>query len=134
MTAARADFAPPFNPMLATTSTGTQRRLLIVAAVLGLHVAGLWALQSGLLRRAVELVIPVQILADLIEAPQPEVTPLPPAPPTEQARPTKPKPTQPKPVAAPAPQPVAIADTTPAPDAPTGVTAPDPAQIGRAHV
>lgn len=126
MTAARAATAPPFNPMTVSVSTGTQRRLLIVAAVLGFHVLGLWALQSGLLRRAVELVVPVQIMADLIEAPQPEITPAPPAPPTEKARPATPAPQKPQP-AAPAPQPLALADATPTPEAPTGTTAPNPA-------
>lgn len=129
MTAARAALAPPFHPMTVSVSTGTQRRLLIVAAVLAFHLAGLWALQSGLLRRAIERVIPVQIMADLIEAPQPQVTPQPPAPPTQPTRPTQPKPTPPQPAAAPAPQPVAVAtaDTTPTPNAPAGTTAPNPA-------
>lgn len=68
------------------------RRLLIVTAVVGFHLLGLWALQAGLLRRAVELVIPVQVLAELIEPPQPVIAPAPPAP---SAPPT---PTQPKPV------------------------------------
>lgn len=126
MTAARAATAPPFNPMTVSVPTGTQRRLLIVAAVLGFHVFGLWALQSGLLRRAVELVVPVQIMADLIEAPQPEITPAPPAPPTEKARPATPAPQKPQP-AAPAPQPLALADAPHTPEAPTGTTAPNPA-------
>ncbi len=54
------------------------RRIPIVIAVVGLHVLGLWALQAGLLRRAVELVIPVSVLAEMIEPAQPLVTPAPP--------------------------------------------------------
>jgi protein TonB len=99
------------------------RRLFIVAAVIGFHVLGLWALQAGLLRRAVELVVPVAVMAELIEPPQPQVTP----------EPTPPKP-QPAPkLVAPvqraikqAPMPLAITDPTPAPEAPTGVVSAPP--------
>lgn len=100
------------------------RRLFIVAAVIGFHVLGLWALQAGLLRRAVELVVPVAVMAELIEPPQPQVTPEP--------TPPKPQPA-PKPVAPvqrvvkQAPMPLAISDPTPAPEAPTGVVSAPPA-------
>lgn len=100
------------------------RRFLIVTAVVGFHLLGLWALQTGLLRRAVELVIPVQVLAELIEAPQPRVepAPAPPAPPV----PTPRQPPAPKPVVRPAPQPVAPATPDPAPQVPSAVTTPQP--------
>ncbi|MFP8777649.1 energy transducer TonB [Hydrogenophaga sp. RWCD_12] len=100
------------------------RRLLIVATVIGLHVAGLWALQAGLLQRAVELVVPVSVVADLIEPPQPQVTPEPTPPKPAPA----PKPLAPAPRVAqsPAPMPLAVADPKPAPQAPTGVVAPQP--------
>lgn len=91
------------------------RRVLIVAAVVAIHLFALWALQNGLLRRAVDLVIPVQVLAEFIEAPQPEVTPEP-APPQPEPKPvTKPvvQP-KPKPKPRPAPQPVATPDPEPA--------------------
>lgn len=99
------------------------RRLFIVAAVIGFHVLGLWALQVGLLRRAVELVVPVAVMAELIEPPQPQVTPEP--------TPPKPQPA-PKPVAPvervlkQAPMPLAIPDPTPAPAAPMGVVSAPP--------
>lgn len=99
------------------------RRLFIVAAVIGFHVLGLWALQTGLLRRAVELVVPVAVMAELIEPPQPQVTPEP--------TPPKPQPA-PKPVAPvqrvvkQAPMPLAIPDPAPAPEAPTGVVSAPP--------
>ena len=128
MTAASASVAPFPSPMhLQAPRPPVQRRLLIVAAVLGFHVAGLWALQSGLLHRAVAKVMPVLVMAELIEAPQPEITPLPPAPPTEKARPVSQAPRPPKPTVAPAPQPVAAANAAPAPHAPTGTTEPEPA-------
>ena len=40
------------------------RRLLIAATVLVLHLLALWALHAGLLHRPVEQVIPVQVLAE----------------------------------------------------------------------
>lgn len=99
------------------------RRLAVVLSVVGLHVLALWALQSGLLRRAVELVIPVQVMAEFIELPQPQVEPLPPAPPVVTPAPPKPRP---RPVAAPQPQPVATPSPDPTPLAPV-VTATPPA-------
>ena len=99
------------------------RRLFIVIAVVGFHVLGLWALQTGLLRRAVELVVPVQVMAEFIELPQPQVTPTPP-PPQPQPAPVPKRVTPPVP--RPAPQPVAIADPTPSPTAATGITEPQP--------
>lgn len=41
----------------------TSRKFAIVGSVLLLHAMALWALQSGLLTRAVEVVTPVQVLA-----------------------------------------------------------------------
>lgn len=101
------------------------RRLPIVIAVVGLHVLGLWALQAGLLRRAVELVVPVSVLSEVIEPPQPQVTPTPPPPQPRPAAAPKAAPSPP-PVAQPAPQPVAIATPAPTPQAPTGATEPQP--------
>jgi len=107
------------------TTPRMDRRLFIVIAVVGFHVLGLWALQSGLLRRAVELVVPVEVLAEMIEPPQPQATPAPPQPQS------KPVPVQktvvpPRPVAQPAPQPVAVTTPTPEPQAPTGIVEPQP--------
>lgn len=98
--------SPPASPM----SRQTSRRIAIVSTVVGLHLAGVWALQSGLLRRAVELVVPVEVLAEFIEAPQPQI---PPAPPPPQAAPSPAPRPQPRP--APAPRPEPVASTTPAP-------------------
>lgn len=97
------------------------RNAIIALSVVVFHILALWALQTGLLRRAVELVVPAEILSEFIEPPAPKVLPAPPAPPA----PVKQAVTQtPVPVQAVAPQPLAIADTTPAPNAPTGITAP----------
>ena len=95
---------------------------MIVGSVLVFHAAALWALQSGLLKRAVEVVIPVEILSQFIEPPKP--TPPPPTPPAPPVPPKQPV-ARPKPAALPPPpQPMAIPDRTPAPTAPTGVIAP----------
>ena len=94
----------------------------IALTVVLLHIGFIWALQSGLLMRAVEIVVPVAVLSQFIEPPVPKITPEPPAPKPEPA-PVK------KTVAipmAPAPQPLAIADPTPSPNAPVGVTTPQP--------
>jgi protein TonB len=88
------------------------RRLFIVIAVIGGHVLALWALQSGLLRRAVELVVPVQVLAEMIEAPPPRVEPAAaPSPQPPAARTPAPRPiSAPKPETPTAPQPLTIAE------------------------
>lgn len=127
MTSASARLALPLSePSMALAPTPRMdRRIPIVIAVVGFHVLGLWALQTGLLRRAVELVVPVQVLADFIEPPQPQIEPTPPAPQPRVAPVPKAAP-QPRPVVQPAPQPVAIATPTPEPQAPTGVLEPEP--------
>ena len=109
------------------------RTAVIALAVVALHVGLIWALQSGLLLRTAELIVPVEVLAELIEMPQPEPTPpAPPAAPAPPARPVTPAPTVqkktvPKPVIRPQAQPLAIADPTPSPNAPTGSLVPGPA-------
>ena len=89
---------------------GVSRNAVIVGSVVMLHVAGLWALQSGLLRRAAEVIVPAELLSEFIAPPAPRVAP--PAPRVQAPRP--------------APMPVAIADPTPAPNAPVGITTPQP--------
>ena len=101
------------------------RNAAIALAVVALHIGFLLALQSGLLMRAVEVVVPVELLSQIMEPPAPKLTPPPPsAPPPAQIKQAISKVTS---VAAPLP--VAIADPTPAPNAPTGTTAPQPAPI-----
>lgn len=107
-------FAPP---------GGVSRNAVIVGSVVALHVAGIWALQSGLVRKAAEVIVPAEVLSEFIAPPAPpappKVTPPPPAPPP----PPKPAP---KTAPRPAPMPVAIAEPRPAPNAPTGITTPQP--------
>ena len=99
------------------------RNLAIVLSVVLLHVGFIWALSSGLLTRAQELVVPVVVLSQFIEPPKPkEVLPPPPPPPL----PTQIKKVVIKAPTVAAPLPTAIQDPTPAPNAPTGAIAPQP--------
>jgi protein TonB len=97
------------------------RRIVIAASVVLFHVAALWALQTGLLRRAVEVIVPAEVLSEFIS---------PPAPRAEQPKPPTPE-VKPQPRAAQkttsAPQPIAVATPEPAAAAPSGVTTPQPA-------
>lgn len=89
-----------------------RKPVAIAAAVVLLHVGGLAALQSGLLVRAYEVIVPVEMVSQIIEPPKPEIAPPPPAPPP-------PTPAVQKQITLPpAPQPLAINDPTPAPNAP----------------
>jgi protein TonB len=99
------------------------RNVIIAASVVVFHVAALWALQTGLLRRAVELVVPAEILVEFMAPPAPKVVPPPPAPPTSVRQPVA---KAPVPVQTVAPQPLAVADPTPSPNAPAGVITPTP--------
>ena len=99
------------------------RNVVIAGGVLLLHGAALWALQTGLIRRVAEIIVPVQILSEIVTPPAPTVTP-PSRPPEPVPQPVvKPKPERP----APAPRPVATPSLPPAPAAPTGVVEPQPA-------
>ena len=108
------------------------RNAVIALVVVGLHIGFIWALQSGLLMRAAEIVVPAQILTQFIDPPTPKVEPVPPTPPT----PTVQKKAVAKAPVKPAPQPLAIQDPTPSPNAPTGVVTPPlpPAPVAVAPV
>ena len=110
-------------PAQASPSRTLNRNVVIAGSVVVFHIAALWALQTGLLRRTVELIVPVEILSQIIEPPVPKVEPPPPPPPPRKQT-VKPEPRMP--ALPPPPMPVAIADPTPAPNAPTGVTTPQP--------
>jgi protein TonB len=97
---------------------GLSRNAVIAGGVVLFHVAALWALQSGLLRRAAEVVIPVEILSEFIEPPKPaEPPPPPPEPPKREVTKTPPPPR---------PQAIREPRPTPAPSAPTGSVEPPP--------
>lgn len=100
------------------------RNTAIALAVVALHVGFIWALQSGLLMRAAEIVVPVELLSQIIEPPAPKVAPQPPAPPVPPEQPKKAIAKAPTPEP---PLPMAINDPTPAPNAPTGAVVPQTA-------
>ena len=105
----------------------TRRAALIVTAVLLLHALALWALNSGLLHRVVEIVVPVEVLSEVVEPPRPVVPPSPPPqvrPPPRQAvvRPDTPPP--PRPAAIPPPVLAMPVNPEPSPQAPTAIAAP----------
>ncbi len=105
------------------------RNAIIALAVVALHVGFIWALQNGLLMRAVEIIVPAEVLSQFIEPPAPKVKPITPITPVSPTPPTPPKPVKRAEAKAPAPQPLAIADPTPlsnTTNAPTGVTTPQP--------
>jgi len=104
-------FAPPPSVF------GLSRNVVIASGVILFHAAALWALQSGLLRRAAEVVIPVEIMSQFVEPPKPKVDPPPPPPPPPKVA-----------KAPPPPRPQAIRESkpTPAPQAPVGTTEPPP--------
>jgi periplasmic protein TonB len=106
------------------------RKTTVVISVIALHVGVLWALQSGLVRRVAEAVVPAEILVEIMAPPAPPApTPQPLAQPKVQTKAPTPKPVQPTPtpVAQPAPVPLAIGPTAAAPEpsaaAPTAVAA-----------
>jgi protein TonB len=99
----------------------SRRNLLIASSVVAFHAAALWALQTGLLRRAVEVVVPVAMLSEIVTPPEPKVEPMrAPRPPEPVARKMPPAP-------APAPRPVAQPDPAPSPRAVTATVEPSPA-------
>lgn len=100
--------------MILDMSADARRKLIVITHVLAWHIGFLWAMQSGLLKRAVELVVPVQMLSEFIEPPAPKVVSPSPAPPlpAKQSRPRNKVPSVP-----PTPQQLAVVEKTPAPDA-----------------
>lgn len=106
------------------------RNIAIAGSVVLFHLAALWALQAGLLRRVTQIaqvVVPVEIVSEAVTPPAPKVEPPapPPAPepPAAVKRPAIRKPERKLP---PAPAPPAIPEPQPAPNAPTGALAPQP--------
>ena len=101
-----------------TSFIDKHRIALIASAVLMFHVFAIWALQTGLLMRAVEVVVPVEVLAQIMEPPKPMAPKSPPidAPPPETVK--KPV-TKPEPVTQVAPTLLAVPDAVPTPNAPS---------------
>ena len=99
------------------------RREGVILCVLLLHGLGLWALQSGLVGRAVETLTTLPVLVSFAEAPAPPVAPpaVHPVAPTLRPRPVHEAPVQRAPAPAPLP-----AHMTEEPPAPVATPAPEP--------
>jgi protein TonB len=91
------------------------RNIVIAGAVLLFHALTIWALQTGLLMRAVDIIVPVEVLAQIIDLPTPKVTTAPPKPP----EPVKQVFAKPKQVTQVAPTLLAVADAPQTPNAPS---------------
>ncbi|HXE48022.1 MAG TPA: energy transducer TonB [Ramlibacter sp.] len=102
------------------------RNIVVAGSVVLFHLAALWALQTGLLRRTAQIFIPVEILSEIVEPPPPPKVEPPPVP--KPPEPVKQPPVKKKVERAlpPPPKPVAIPDPKPAPNAPIGVIEPQP--------
>jgi periplasmic protein TonB len=115
------------SPFYLPSFLSQHRIIMIAAAVLMFHAVAIWALQSGLLMRAVEMVVPVTVLGEIIEPPkpapplQPPVAPKETPPPVKQvvAKPAVVKPAPPVPQKQAPPQILAV--ETPTPNAPAPV-------------
>lgn len=118
-----------FSPLHRDPMSHNARNALIAGGVVLLHVAALWALQSGLLRRAAEVIVPVELLSSIVTPPQPQVAPAPPPPPAPAPPPRQQPVVRKQPVTpAPAPLPVAAPEPAPSPAPAPPVTATAEAQ------
>ncbi len=93
------------------------RNLVIIGSVVMFHLAALWALHTGLLKRMAEVVVPVMMIS--------QSEPSPPPPVVKQAEPPKPPPPVNK---TPPQQPVMTPPPSPPPVAPAAA-APEPAPV-----
>ena len=102
-----------------------KRTTVLIGGVVLLHMAGLWALHSGLLKRATEWVIPVAVVSEVPPPPPPpQIKPPPPPPPALPARPSL----APTPLAL-APEPVPQPTQAPAAPPTLAATAPENAPV-----
>lgn len=121
-----ASYTMPLPAFVPVSLPRLHRNIVIGGSVVLFHAAALWALNNGLLRRAVEVIVPVQLLSEIVTPPQPKIEPAPPP------RPEPPAPAKPQiekkadRVPPPAPQPAAVPEAPAAPNAPTGVATPQP--------
>ena len=95
------------------------RNLVIIGSVVMFHLAALWALHTGLLKRMAEVVVPVMMIS--------QSEPPPPPPVVKPAEPPKPPPPVTK-TPPPTPQPVMTPPPSPPPAAPAAA-APEPAPV-----
>ena len=107
-----------------STFFAIHRNVVIAGSVLLFHALAIWALQTGLLMRAVEIIVPVEVLAQIIDLPTPKSDPAP----QKLPEPLKSVVNKPKQVTQVAPALLAVADTMPTPNTPSvqPITPPTP--------
>ncbi len=110
--------------MASATTSLHKHPAAIASAVALLHVGGLAALQSGLLVRAYEMIVPVEMISQIIDPPKPLWSVLP--PPSVAPQLTEPAKYSKAVTLPPAPQPLAIPDPAPTPNALVGTLAASP--------
>lgn len=93
------------------------RNIVIAFSVLLFHALTIWALQTGLLMRAAEIIVPVEVMAQIIEPPAPKIAP--PVPQPSALAPAKQSVTKPTLDTQVTPNLLAVADATPTPNAPS---------------
>ncbi|MEO7399358.1 MAG: energy transducer TonB [Polaromonas sp.] len=122
-------FSGAIAPLAAASRPRLSRNAVIALAVVILHVGFIWVLQSGLLLRTAELIVPAEVLAQLIDPPAPQAEPAPPAPPQKTTPVVQKKAVaKTRAPAAQQAQPLAITDAAPAPEvAAAAVSAAPPA-------
>lgn len=110
---------------LRASAPPAHRHLAIGTGVVLLHLAALWALQTGLHRGLVDALVPVALISEWVQAPQ-----LAPPPVVRSSAPAKPTVSTmaPKAASQPAPAPQAVADAPPSAIAPAGTMQPAVAQ------
>lgn len=95
------------------------RTAWITAAVVFSHAAALWALQVGLTKKPVEIIVPATVIAQFVAPPAPETPPAPPPPPKAPPVPPPPRPAVVKKATPkPTPVPLAVTEAAPPPNAP----------------
>jgi periplasmic protein TonB len=107
------------------------RNVFIAGSVLLFHALAIWALQNGLLMRAVEVIVPVEVLAQMIDLPTPKTAPPIPTPPPMPVKQATVKPT---PVTQTAPPILTVNEPAPAATAFVAPTPQPPAPIAQPSV
>lgn len=102
------------TPIQKPSFIAANRNVFIACSVLLFHALAIWALQTGLLMRAVEIIVPVEVLAQMIDLPTPKTAPPVPIPIPTPPVPVKQAVTKPTPVTQTAPPILTVNEPAPA--------------------
>jgi periplasmic protein TonB len=117
------------TPIQKPSFMATNRNVMIAGSVLLFHALAIWALQTGLLMRAVEIIVPVEVLAQMIDLPTPKTAPPVPIPTPTPPVPVKQSVTKPTPVTQTAPPILTVNEPVPADAAFVAPTLQPPAPV-----